>query len=105
MYILLYTIKNYKTLYCTFDGHRCEVKIVAVPVVDADDVLATIVGRDRVDCQTGHAELVGYTYVRVGLQHFALYTKYDCLYYCCNNSKLDTPLDYNIVIIRNIICD
>jgi len=61
--------------HCTFDGDRGVVEIVAVSVVDANDVLATIVGRDRVDRQTGHAALVGYAQMRVGLQHFALYTK------------------------------
>lgn len=60
---------------CTFDGNRGEVEIVAVPVVDADDVLAAIVGCNRVDRQTRHAALVGYAQMRVRLQHFALYTK------------------------------
>lgn len=49
-------------------------------VVDANDVLATIVGRDRVDRQTGQAALVGYAQMRVGLQNFALYLRNKLLY-------------------------
>lgn len=69
-------------------------EIVAVSVVDADDVLATIVSCDRVDRQTGHATLVGYAQMRVGLQYFALYTKYMAIYYC-ENLRLDILLDFN----------